>query len=427
VVEDSCYEGVVKEYGPCRFLRPTPQEVEAKVTACVKDGALVDGLKKGDSGMVILDITPFYAEMGGQVGDRGILKGKGGSFIVEDTKAPFSGIIAHLGKVTEGSVAVGNTLTATIDFERRRDTERNHTATHLLHLALHEILGEHAHQGGSLVCPEYFRFDFSHHKALTPEELIKIEERVNQLIAENVPVSDYELLLEEVQKRHDIRQFFGEKYGSVVRVLEVGPSKELCGGTHVMQTGSIGYFRIVKEYSIAAGIRRIEGVTSLKAVQEARTTDKAFETLSMILKVPPAKLEEKITRLVADNKDLEGEVKALRKERVKLHLSSLSLDDAKNVLFGVLSIGPSDLHVALDEASKSHPGCILVIGCVDGGKAHLSVKVPKEREAIHAGELLKEGLSFIGGVGGGKRETAQGAGNCPDKLLDAILAVVKKV
>ena len=417
----------MKEFGPVKFLRPTPHEVEAKVIACIKEGERVDALKEGEEGAVILDVTPFYAEMGGQVGDRGVLKFKNTLFTVEDTQAPYPGVIAHVGKVTRGEISVGNSLTGEIDEVRRRDTERNHTATHLLHLALHEVLGEHAHQGGSLVCPEYFRFDFSHHKALTPEELIKIEERVNQLIQQSLPVSDYELLLEEAQKRHDIKQFFGEKYGSVVRVLEVGPSKELCGGTHVANTGTIGYFRIIKEYSIAAGMRRIEGVTGLCAVQEARNTDKAFDALAAMLKVPTPKVEEKITRLVADNKELEAEVKALRREKVQLHVAALSKDATKNVMFGSLPIAASDLSLALEEASKLHPECVLVIGCTDSGKAHLSIKVPKGYDKANAGELLKAGLLLIEGVGGGKHEHAQGAGKRPEKIQEAILAVVSKV
>lgn len=427
VAEDSCYEEIVREHGPCRFLRPTPQEVEAKVIACIKDGKKVDALREGEEGMVILDVTPFYAEMGGQVGDRGVLRYKETAFLVEDTKAPYTGVIAHIGHVTKGEIRIGNTLTAVIDSLRRTDTERNHTATHLLHLALHEILGEHAHQGGSLVCPEYFRFDFSHHKALTQEELLKVEERVNQLIQQDYPVSDYELLLEEVQKRHDIRQFFGEKYGNVVRVLEIGPSKELCGGTHVEKTGSIGYFRILKEYSIAAGMRRIEGVTGLQAVREARNTDKAFESLAGILKVPTAKVEEKVSKLICDNKALENEVKMLKREKVSLHVATLSRATDKNVLFGVLPLGSCDLSIAMEEASKLHPDSILVIGCVDAGKAHLSIKVPKQNAKANAGELLKEGLSLIDGMGGGKHEHAQGAGKRPEKLQDALQAILGKI
>lgn len=428
LAEDSCYEAIIKNTGsPCRFLRPSPEDVEAKIIACIKDGKPVASLSEGEVGSIILDITPFYAEMGGQVGDTGVLQCNDVCFSVENTQTPYTGVIAHVGTMEKGSLHVGNVVHAKIDSKRRKEIERNHTATHLLHVALHEILGGHAKQAGSLVCREHLRFDFSHNKALSSEELFAVEERVNELIRENSKVVDYELLLEEVQKRHDIRQFFGEKYGNIVRVLEVGVSKELCGGTHVAETGSIGYFRILKESSIASGVRRIEAVTGKYAVKEARNPDKELEKLACLVKVPTAKLEEKLTKLVGDMKILENDVKTLKREKASCAITSLRQTPDKKIVFGIVPVSQSELVLAVEEASKKYPESVSVLGCADSEKAYLSIKVPSCVHGLHAGNLLKEGLSIIEGNGGGKEVSASGAGKRPEKLEEAICAIVSKI
>jgi alanyl-tRNA synthetase len=291
------------------------------------------------------------------------------------------------------------------------------------------VLGEHARQSGSLVNDEYLRFDFSHHKALTPDELQDIENTVNQLIREDHVVQCFELTLEEAQKRPDIKQFFGEKYGSTVRVLEVGPSKELCGGSHVLQTGKIGYFRILKEASIAAGTRRIEAVTGQKAIEEARRAGKELDALADFLKVPAAKIAERLTRLLSDAKAFEVELKQLKREKLQLMLATLTptrLGHDRSVIAGVLPIIAEELKIAAEEASKGSPEAIIVIGCQHDGRVHLFVKVPPAfvKTGLHAGNLLKHVLPMIEGNGGGKAESAQGAGKGVAKLNEAIESIV---
>ena len=427
--EQSCFETIVRDRGTTQFIRATKEGVEAKVIACLKDGVLVDSAEAGDEVTLVLNRTPLYAEMGGQVGDQGFLQNSQCYVNIADTQAPFAGVIAHIGTVQEGVLRVNDTVVASVNVERRGKIEANHTATHLLHVALHQVLGEHACQGGSLVNDEYLRFDFSHHKAVTQEELQTIENRVNELIRDDHPVQCYELTLEEAQKRPDIKQIFGEKYGSTVRVLEVGVSKELCGGSHVLQTGKIGYFRILKESSIAAGTRRIEAVTGQKAVDEARMADKALDAIADMLKVPTAKITERLTRLFSDAKCFESELKQLKREKLQLLLATVpvkSVSDDRSIIAGVLPILADELKVAAEEAAKENPTAIIVLGCVHDGRAHVFVKVPSAliKAGLHAGNLLKQVLPMIEGNGGGKAESAQGAGKGTAGLSAAIESIV---
>ncbi len=427
--DSSCFEKIVKEKGATQFVRTAKEPVEAKVVACLKGGAFVDTAQAGDEVVLILDKTPFYAEMGGQVGDQGYLQNAECYVNITDTISPYTSLTAHSGTVQEGTLRVDDTVVACVNIERREKIEANHTATHLLHACLHQVLGEHARQSGSLVNEDYLRFDFAHHKALTADELQMIEDGVNQLIREDHQVRCYELPIEEAQKRSDIKQFFGEKYGATVRVLEVGPSKELCGGSHVFQTGKIGYFRIVKESSIAAGIRRIEAVTGQKAVEEARKADKELDALAKLLNVPTAKLSERIARLVSDAKATEVECQQLKREKLQLVLAALpekSLGENRTAIAGILPIPSGALKSAAEEASKAHPRAIIVLGCCHDERAHLIIKVPAPvvKNGVHAGTLIKHVLPMINGNGGGKAEMAQGAGTKLDTLAEAIETVV---
>ena len=429
VAEQSCFEAIAREKGTTTFIRTKDKPVQATVLACLKGGALVDRVAAGDEVTIILNTTPFYAEMGGQVGDQGVLQNSQCYVNITDTQAPFAGVTAHIGTVQEGSIGVNDTVEACVNCERREKIEANHTATHLLHAALHQVLGEHACQSGSLVNDEYLRFDFSHHKALTPDEFLAIETKVNELIREDHIVNCYELSLEQAQKRTDIKQFFGEKYGSTVRVLEVGPSKELCGGSHVLQTGKIGYFRIVRESSIAAGTRRIEAVTGQKAVDEARKSDTELAALADLLKVPTAKITERLTRLLSDAKAFEADCKLLKREKLQLMAAALvpaTLSPDRTVIAGTLSVAAEELKTAAEEASKQYPASIIVVGCERDGRAHLFVKVPVAltKMGLHAGNLLKQVLPMIDGNGGGKAETAQGAGKNVHLLGEAIQSIV---
>ncbi len=226
---------------------------------------LSDAMQEGQEGIVILDRTPFYAEKGGQVGDTGTIVHDASHFVVADCHAPYPGVIAHIGKLAKGELKVGLTVNAEIDSVRRQSIANNHTATHLLHWALQQVLGTHIQQAGSVVDASRLRFDFNHHKALSKEELRHVERLVNEKVRENKSVKVYELSYEEAQKHKEIKQFFGEKYGAKVRVIDIDYSKELCGGTHTANVGTIGFFRITKEGSISAGVRRIEAMTGAMA------------------------------------------------------------------------------------------------------------------------------------------------------------------
>jgi len=429
VVEESLFEEISRECGQSLFVRsPT---ASGTVVAIIKDGKRVDALCEGEEGMIIVSETCFYAEGGGQVGDQGLLQHETMQFVVSNTISPFQGLIAHIGSLSRGAVRVGEGVDAAIDSDRRKKIEANHTATHLLHRELLEVLGEHARQSGSLVTDDYFRFDFCHHKAMTAEELRTVESRVNERIRENHEVSSYELSFDEVQKRSDIRQIFGEKYGSIVRVLETGPSKELCGGTHVSRCGDIGYFRIKKESSIAAGIRRIEGVTGQEAILEARRADLFIEEMANGLNVPPGKVQERVQKLLHDSKEMEVQLKELKKERLHFVVSQLKAveRDGKTIVCGELPISPKELKAAIEEIAHKYGRALIVLGCTDAHRAHILVKVPHHlvKEGLNAGKLLQKGLSIIEGNGGGKAELAQGAGPCLEKLSSAIEAIVDDV
>ncbi len=427
VASQSVFEEIVQGHGKTQHIHESLPNMSAKVIALVTGGEMVSQLRSGDEGLVILDATPFYAEMGGQIGDVGVLQNSNCYVQVVDTKTPYPGLSAHKVELAYGHLNVGDAVFATVDYEKRRKSEANHTATHLLHYALHKVLGEHVRQTGSLVNDDYLRFDFSHHKAMTAEEITQVEAFVNQLIRENHTVSFSEIALEEAQKRQDVKQFFGDKYGSVVRVLEVGPSKELCGGCHVRQTGEIGYFRILKESSIAAGMRRIEAVTGDRAVVEAHVSDKLLALLSDVVKVPTAKIEERIVKLLSETKDLNVQLKLLKKEKLDLLCSHLPCLDVrgKKAIVGQLAVSLEDLKLAADEVAHKNPDVIIALATVHDSRVHFIIRVPKALHVagVHAGNLLKAILPIIEGNGGGKAETAQGSGSRLDAIDEALATI----
>ncbi|HLB52463.1 MAG TPA: alanine--tRNA ligase, partial [Chlamydiales bacterium] len=302
---------------PCVFEGYGKIEGKGRVIGLIHQGKFTDLLTIGMEGILLLDRTPFYAEMGGQVGDAGRISTQGNFFDVSDTKSPFPGVVAHIGKVTSGEIRKGATVDLHVDEERRKGIENHHTATHLLHWALQQILGPQIRQAGSLVDATRLRFDFNHHKSISLEELRTIEEKVNQEIRANREVKTYELSYEEAQKRSDIKQFFGEKYGAKVRVVDAECSKELCGGTHATSTGRIGYFKIAKESSIAAGVRRIEAVTGIEAEHLVQKEEDLMRKASDLLKVPPSLLLEKIESFVKEKESLETQLKVFRKKELK--------------------------------------------------------------------------------------------------------------
>jgi alanyl-tRNA synthetase len=415
-----------KTHPPCRFVGYDEREAcEARVVALLREGAFVDALHEGDEGMIVLDETPFYAEMGGQVGDSGEI-GKGATrFMVTDTQAPYPGVVVHQGKVASGAVRKGERLHAAIDGQRRRLIRANHTATHLLHWALQQVAGSHVKQAGSVVDEKRLRFDFSHHKPLTASELRQIEELVNGAIRANRPVQTYELAYDEAQKRGDIKQFFGEKYGAKVRVVDIDASKELCGGTHVEQTGAIGYFKIAKESSIAAGVRRIEAVTGAAAERWVHEEEAALAAAAALLKAAPGQLVEKLEGLLAEKEALAKEAKALRRNALK-QLAEECLDKRETVgrvpfVGALLPLQADELSPFAEELLAKMRSGVVAIGVASGEKCQLLVAVSSDLvPAVQAQTLIKEAAPLIQGGGGGKQHLAQAGGKDPAGLPSAL-------
>ncbi len=387
--------------------------------AIVSKDQFVDTLLEGEEGMVILNQTPFYAEKGGQASDIGILKHHKAEFIVTTTHSPYPDVIVHIGKLKHGVLITGEPVVATIDKERRKKIANNHTATHLLHLGLQVILGPHIRQAGSLVETDRLRFDFNHHKPLSSQEITLIENFVNHRIRENHPVNTFEISYEDAQKRNDIKQFFGDKYGSRVRVVEGGDSKELCGGTHVDFSGRIGLFRIIKESSIAAGVRRIEATTGSDAERFMQNNETLALKAAEMLKTPLALLPSKVLELVEKHKMLELELKALRKNALK----TLADDLVKKIapigstpfLASIVAVDAEDLPLLADELMNKARSAVLILAIKQAEKCQLLVRVSSDltQKGISAVNIIKEIAPLAGGNGGGKADSAQAGGKNP--------------
>ncbi|HAZ15741.1 MAG TPA: alanine--tRNA ligase [Parachlamydiales bacterium] len=422
----SLYQAFEEKEGPSRFLGYAQTESFAKLLGMVADQGFVTALREGDEGILLLDQTPFYAEKGGQVGDRGRVVHDRGSFSVTDTQNPYGGVIAHLGKVEEGVFEVGDTVLAQVDAKRREGICNHHTATHLLHWALQQVLGPHIRQAGSLVEEHRLRFDFNHHKALSLEEIRRIEDLVNEKIREARPVKSYELSYEEAQKNGAIKQFFGEKYGDKVRVIDLDYSKELCGGTHAALVGNLGYFRLVKEGSIAAGIRRIEAVAAKDADLFVRDEERLLGELAHLLKAAPHQLQEKVLSLLEENKRASQELLALKAAAVQDLANSLS---AKIERVGSLPFLATEVCAGLNELIPlanallfKNPSLVLLIAIAFDGRCHILARVTPDltQRGIKASEIIKAIAPLIGGKGGGKEESAQAGGTLPQKIPAAL-------
>lgn len=429
IAGENIFEPFFKEQGATRFLGYSAHVSQGTVKALLKEGRFVQALNAGDEGMVILDQSPFYAEMGGQVGDTGVLSGKNSSFIVSDCKAPFKGLIGHIGKLKSGSLKVGDSVDASVDGGRRQLIANNHTATHLLHWALQEVLGDHIKQAGSVVDQDRLRFDFNHHKALSVDELKKIEDLVNLKIRENNPVKWYELDFDDVKERPDIKQFFGEKYGAKVRVVETGEAKELCGGTHTSMSGTIGYFRILKESSIAAGVRRIEAVSGAAAENFARESEESLEKLAALLKVVPSKLNERLEKLLQESKAQQEQLRAVKQAEI-LKLKETLLNQKTTIrnctlITAEVSLTPEDLRALAEGLMESVKSGIVLLGAVQDGKAQLVLRVSEDlvKKGVLANALIREIAPLVDGSGGGKPDSATAGGKSPEKIPLALLKV----
>jgi alanyl-tRNA synthetase len=425
-VEESLFKPYVEKHGPSIFVGYETTQGEGTIMALVADGKFVDSLSQGQEGMVILDRTPFYAEKGGQVGDSGMLSHGKGVFHVTDCHTPYSGVIVHIGKMQSGVLVLGEPVKAEVDAKRRQEIASNHTATHLLHWALQKALGDHIRQAGSLVSAGRLRFDFNHHKALTKEEVRQIEMLVNEKIRAGSPVKTYELSYEEAQRHPEIKQFFGEKYGSKVRVIDIDFSKELCGGTHTHNVGTIGFFRIAKEASIASGVRRIEAVTGKEAEKFTYENEDHADKAAELLKVPPAKLIERTHSLLEEHKQLVHELKQFKKASLKQLAKELASKAQKTDSFSFIAqIVPVEselLPELVEELMSALRSGVVLLGIQADGRCQLMARVSSDlvQKGIQAVQLIKEIAPSIGGSGGGKPESAQAGGKNPEGLTQAL-------
>ena len=431
---------ILEKIGPNKFHGYETTQLEGATVAAILDGdKQIDSLTEGQQGSLILNETPFYAESGGQVGDTGVIVGTAGGTDsvfrakVSDTYSPLQGLIIHKVTVEKGSIKVGDEIVASVDGEKRDATRRNHTATHLVHAALKEVLGGHVKQAGSVVAPNYLRFDFTHYQPMTDDEMQEVEDLVNRYILENQPVSTTVMAIEEAMRSGAVA-LFGEKYGSDVRVLSVGEgtfSKELCGGTHVRATGDIGAFKITADEAIASGVRRIRAITGFEAFDRFREDERLIDRSLAALKTQRDQLPNAIERL-------QEELKRTRKEFDDLKLkiatgaiggssSSSNGDEAKDVagikvlaktVEGLDANAGRQMSDTLLARLKSG---VVVLGRKDDGKVSIIVRVSNDlTDKIKAGNVIKEIVPIVGGRGGGKPDMAEGGGTMPEKLIEAI-------
>ncbi|WP_391528813.1 alanine--tRNA ligase [Photorhabdus akhurstii] len=403
-------------------------EQQATVTAIFRDGESVDQIQAGEEAIVILDKTAFYAESGGQVGDSGILSNADCAFCVIDTQK-YGQAIGHIGKLEKGTLSVNRNINAVIDIERRDAIRLNHSATHLLHAALRQVLGEHVSQKGSLVNDKYLRFDFSHFEAMKPEQIRQVEDLVNAEVRQNSPVVT-ELMDLETAKAKGAMALFGEKYEEQVRVLSMGDfSTELCGGTHANRTGDIGLFRIIAESGTAAGIRRIEAITGKKAVESVHQQVDLLQDIAQLVKSDIHSLSEKVRVTLDRTKALEKELQQLKDQQAAQESSSLAskAKEVKGVKLLVSQLSntePKMLRTMVDDLKNQLGSAIIVLSTISDDKVSLIVGVTKDLTAkIRAGELISSVAQQIGGKGGGRPDMAQAGGSDVEALPSALDSV----
>lgn len=428
------YHGAAERLGPVDFVGYQADEVETEVAMLLDEHLRpVEQLSAGERGAIIAARTPFYGESGGQVGDRGVILTKAGQFRVTDTQKPVDGLWVHLGEVVEGSIAQQAPATLAVDANFRAAVRRNHSATHLLHLALRAVVGAQAVQKGSLVGPERFRFDYSGSRPLTPQELETIEAMVNERILRNVPVTTDVLAMDEAKRRGAIG-IFEEKYGDVVRMLTIADSMELCGGVHVRQTGDIGLFKIVSESGIAAGVRRIEAVTGLSALQYVQRLTHELERAATLVKGGSLSVAEKVERLLAKQKELQREIDRLKKQWVSGGSGDLTAEARRvgdvRVLGAVVDVGEAAaLRELADSLRDKLQPAVVALGTATGdGKAILICTVSKDLTSRYrAGDLVRQLAQKVGGGGGGRPDFAQAGGSDPSQLPAAVGSIYELV
>lgn len=423
------YNAMIRVDSASEFKGYDHLELNGKVTALFVDGKAVDAINAGQEAVVVLDQTPFYAESGGQVGDKGELKGANFSFAVEDTQK-YGQAIGHIGKLAAGSLKVGDAVQADVDEARRARIRLNHSATHLMHAALRQVLGTHVSQKGSLVNDKVLRFDFSHNEAMKPEEIRAVEDLVNAQIRRNLPIETNIMDL-EAAKAKGAMALFGEKYDERVRVLSMGDfSTELCGGTHASRTGDIGLFRIISESGTAAGVRRIEAVTGEGAIATVHADSDRLNEVAHLLKGDSNNLADKVRSVLERTRQLEKELQQLKEqaaaqESANLSSKAIDVNGVKLLVSKLSGVEPKMLRTMVDDLKNQLGSTIIVLATVAEGKVSLIAGVSKDvTDRVKAGELIGMVAQQVGGKGGGRPDMAQ-AGGTDAAALPAALASVK--
>ncbi|MCH9812185.1 alanine--tRNA ligase, partial [bacterium] len=405
----------VEKHGKSTFLRDT-LHAEGTIIGIFHNGEFVKALKEGEKGAILLNTTPFYAEMGGQKGDLGNLSHHRAKFHVADCTSPYTGVFLHHGKVESGTLIVGEPVNAEVEINPRKHTEKNHTATHMLHFALEQVLGSHITQAGSFVSPDGLRLDFNHHEKMSDDDIFRVENMINHAILEGHDVTIKEMSYTDVQKRKDIKQLFGEKYSDTVRMVSVGDfSKELCGGTHIKNTSEIGLFRITKESSVSAGVRRIEAVTAQAAINFMYEKEALLKSICKELNAPEAKVLGTLEKHLADHKEMKSALKKLRKAQIE-NLTKHLLNEKQPVgdhfyIAKEVSMDKKEFPAFATELIGKLKDGIIVLANKDGDSCQILIQKTKSATAIPSAKvLLNEMLPLVDGKGGGSEMVARGSG-----------------
>ena len=423
------YDQDIKLEGDTVFTGYQQLNDQALILGLFKDGQAVNALQADDQGILVLDKTPFYAESGGQVGDFGKIETANAVFTVNDTRKQGGKLFLHAGKLTSGMLETGQQCTAKVDSVGRQATALNHSATHLLHAALRQVLGDHVTQKGSLVDPERLRFDFSHFEPMTAEDITTVERIVNEQIRLNSPVTA-EIIAKEEALQAGAMALFGEKYGDDVRVLKIGTfSTELCGGTHTERAGDIGLFKIINETGVAAGVRRIEAVTGAGALLWIESRDKALATIASCVKSPTETVAVKVQQLIEKNRSLEKELEHLKNKLAsatggEMTNRAVDVEGIKVLAVKLDDVDPKAMRDIVDQLKNKLGSAAIVLATVKGDKVNLIAGVSKDQTArIKAGDLVNSVATKVGGKGGGRPDMAQAGGNDPAGLTDALQQV----
>ena len=418
IIKETVKETIFQGYEKC--------DTESKVIGLILNEQLVDSAEVGQEIHIVLDQTPFYAEAGGQVGDTGIIQTTDLKVEISNTKKS-SDIVVHIGQVVEGRIEANQNVTCVIDTERRDAIKRNHSATHLLHYALRQVVGQHAEQSGSFVAPERLRFDFHHFESIKKDEIARIEDLMNERVMENASVDTEQMALDQARKA-GATALFGEKYGESVRVVNIGDySQELCGGTHVDNTGEIGLFKIISESSIAAGIRRIEAVTGNEAIAWTRRKEEILDSLCGVLETQENTVIQSAEELMRQITDFKKEAQKANRDSVQKYSSDFiskakDVSGVKVVTEVMKGVEVDDLRKTVDSLKKGLGSVAIILGAVENGRATLIVSLSGDlvKKGLHAGKIAKDIAKIVGGGGGGRADMAQAGGQLPDKIYEAI-------